>query len=127
FPYTTLFRSAGETIEHLTGGALRPQHRLAIGVEDGVAVGVELGDTRLAEVLRDHDVRSHLAPAGRDLGIRHLEHDRTIGVGDPRVAERPLDALVWIATGRGEATGDPQALGHLKTSSAHRPRVGRDD
>ena len=51
---------AGETVEHLLGRALRADHRLAALVEDLVAVIVELGDTGLAEVLRDHDVGGDL-------------------------------------------------------------------
>jgi hypothetical protein len=118
---------AGEAVEHLTGRALRAEDRVAFGVEERVAVLVVLRDPGLAEVLGDHDVGGHLAPTGRDLRVLHLEHDRTIGVGDPRIATGPLDALVRIASGRCEATGDPQASGHLITSSAHTPRGGADD
>ena len=73
---------AGEAVEDLARRALRPCHGLAVGVEDGGAVGVELGDTGLAEVLGHHDVGGHLAPTGRHLGVGHLENDRAVGIGD---------------------------------------------
>ncbi len=51
---------AGETVEDLLGGALGPEHRIAVVVEDLGPVVIELGDTGLAEVLGDHDVGGDL-------------------------------------------------------------------
>ena len=79
---TPVTPGAGEPVEDLSGGALRTGDLLAVLVEDRPAIGVELGDTGLAEVLRHHDVRSDLAPVGRYLRIVHLEDDRAVRIGD---------------------------------------------
>ena len=101
----------GEAAHHLAGGALRAQHGLAVVAQDHPAVGVALGDSRLAEVLGDHDVGGHLGPRGGDLGVLHLEDHRAVGIGDARVAPAPLHRVQGILARFGEEPGDAQSRG----------------
>ena len=101
----------GEPGDHLTGALFRSEHRRAVVVEDLRAGRIDLGDACLAEVLRDHDVGCDLRPAARDLGIFHLEDDRTVGVGDPRILRGPLDRIERILSGLGEEAVDRQPVG----------------
>ena len=50
----------GEAADGLAGGALRSELGVAVVVEDGVALVVDLGDAGFAEVLGDDDVGGDL-------------------------------------------------------------------
>ena len=99
----------GEAIEDLAARGLGAEHRVAVVVEDRVAVGVDLGHAGLAEILGDDDVGRHLRPGGRHLGVEHLEDDRAIGVGDAGIPSRPLDRRIGICAFGGVPTRNPQA------------------
>ena len=108
-PLTPVAPGRGEAVDHLAGGALRSGDRFAVLVEERFAVLVGLGDTRFPEVLRHHDVGGDLRPAGRDLGILHLEDDGTVGVGDLRVSPAPLDGPEGVVPHLGEQAADVQS------------------
>ena len=97
-------------MDHLAGGALRAEHRVAGVVQDRVAVGVGLRHAGLAEVLGDHDVGRELRPTGRDFRVHHFEHDRAIGVGDAGGAFGPLHAREGIESFRGVVAPDRHAM-----------------
>ena len=62
---------------------------MAAGLYPKVSIsrlGVELGDTCLTEILGHHDVCCDLGPCRGDLCIGHLKDDRTIRIGDSRIA-----------------------------------------
>jgi hypothetical protein len=66
-------------------------------------------DSRLAEVLRDDDVRRELTPRRGDLGAFHLEDDRPVGVRDHARAALVDDAVEGVHGRRREAALDARA------------------
>src|SRR5690606_37657014 len=102
----------GEPVEDLASRALGTGDDLTVLVVDQLTVLVPLWNSRLAEVLRDHDVGRHLRPIGRYLGIGHLEDHRAVRIGDPAVPLRPLHLFVRVLSGLGESTGDLQSGAH---------------
>ena len=98
--------AAGEAVHHLLDAALRPEDRLAGGILHRAAIGAQLRNARLAEVLADHDVRGELAPRCRNLRILHLEDGAAVGVADAARAGGPLEGSVDVLACGGEASCD---------------------
>ena len=95
--------------EVVTGGADgvgEAMHDLADARLPDILVAV---DARLAEVLRDDDVRGELTPVRRDLRPFHLEDDRSVRVRDDARAALVDDLVERIRTRLREAAFDARA------------------
>ena len=98
--------AAGEAMDHLPGAALGAGDDVALGIADGLAGVVGLGDAGLAEVFADHDVGGELRPLARYLRIVHFEDDRAVGIGDSAGAFFVFDGLKGILALFGESARD---------------------
>jgi len=95
--------AAGEAVKDLTGVALGTGDRVAVGVVHGIAVGIELRHTRLAEVLLYQDVNRDLRPALGNQNIIHREDQAAVGIANFRRSRRESDVCVRISSRSGES------------------------
>src|SRR5690606_2080838 len=93
----------------------RPLHdALPISVHDLAYARLPLGlvgaEARLAEILRDDDVRRELGPPRGDLRAIHLEHDGAVGVRDHALTALPHHLVEGMRPLRREVTLEAQPL-----------------
>ncbi len=104
--FTPVPPATGQAMNHLPGGFFGTSNDLASRILFRVAIGVQLRHTSLAEILADHDVGRQLAPVFWNLGIIHLEDDRSIRIGNPAGPLLVLDGGKNILVRLRESTGN---------------------
>ena len=134
--------AAGHALEHLAAVGLADEALVGGQLRERLGVGLAAleparhavlgdatqasGDARATEVLLREDVDGDLRPAAGDLHVGGLEHDRAIGVGDPRATGFELDTFVGLLGGAGEQTRDLHRWDSQGGGRRERRRRGRE-
>ena len=118
-PLAPVLPTAGKAVNHLLDAPFRTGHRTSLFVEDGIALLVQLRNSRLAKILGYQDVRRNLRPVLRNFRSLHFEDDRSIRVGDAAIPPLILHGLIGIFPFAGKSAWDLQRNSPLISICRH--------